>query len=81
MKTNSAPLSLTKTNGDPVAQEHYFARMFNKSNEINMKTQYELKEEPQHTYKYSELSFTAFSLNCISKAMPKKQGVKTAQSV
>jgi len=67
MKTNSSPLSLTKTNGDPAAQEHYFARMFNKSNEVNMKTQCALKEEPQHAYKYSVLSFTAFSLTCISK--------------
>ena len=46
-----------------------------------MKTQYELKEEPQHTYKYSVLSFTAFSLTCISKVMSKNHGVKTAQSV
>jgi hypothetical protein len=55
--------------------------MFNKSDKVNMKTQYELKEGPQHTYKYSILSFTAFSLTCISKVMPKKREVKTAQSV
>jgi hypothetical protein len=45
-----------------------------------MKTQYELKEGPQHPYKYSTLSFTAFSLTCISKVMAKHR-VKTAVSI